>query len=150
MTRNVGNSSSQIPMIAPPAIVRKKRPGKHPNRKIPTERQEQIWFITWLRKQGYRCHHSPNGGKRNILEGYNLKMMGVSAGFPDVEVPLPSGHYHGFYCEMKPIKGGRLTDEQREWLSYLRDKGYWAEVAHGFEEAKEMFLHYLSFTPKAA
>jgi hypothetical protein len=85
-----------------------------------------------------------------MLEAVNLKRMGVSKGFPDIEVPLPSGHFHGFYVEMKALKGGKLTPEQQEWLNYLRDKGYYAEVARGFEIAKEMFLHYLSFTKPAA
>lgn len=117
---------------------------------IPTEAQEQIMFVVWLRKQGFRVSASANGGSRNLLEAMKMKRMGVSPGFPDVEVPLPSGHYHGFYCEMKRQKGGKVSPEQIEWLNYLRDKGYWAEVARGFEEAKEMFLHYLSFIPKAA
>lgn len=76
--------------------------------------------------------------------------MGVSPGFPDVEVPFPSGPYHGFYLEMKRQKGGKVSPAQVEWLNYLRGKGYFAESAKGFEEAKQMFLHYLSFTPKVA
>lgn len=118
--------------------------------KVPTEREEQIKFVTWLRKEGYKCTASANGGSRNLLEAINLKRMGVSAGFPDVEVPFPSGPYHGFYVEMKRQKGGKISPEQAEWLSYLREKGYYAEEAKGFEVAKAMFIHYLSFTPKAA
>lgn len=93
---------------------------------------------------------SANGGSRHMLEAINLKRMGVSAGFPDVEIPLVRGHYHGFYIEMKRQKGGRLSPEQAEWLSYLREQGYFAEVAKGFEEAKKMFLDYIALTPKAA
>jgi hypothetical protein len=85
-----------------------------------------------------------------MLEAINLKRMGVSAGFPDIEIPLPCGHYHGFYIEMKRQKGGRLTPEQAEWLSYLKGQGYFAEMAKGFEEAKKMFLDYIALTPKAA
>lgn len=93
---------------------------------------------------------SANGGSRNLMEAINFKKMGVSKGFPDIEVPLPSGPYHGFYCEMKRQKGGRVSEEQLEWLNYLKEKGYYAEVANGFETAKELFTHYLSFMPKAA
>lgn len=75
-----------------------------------------------------------------------MKRMGVSAGFPDVEIPLPSGPYHGLYIEMKRQKGGRLTIEQEGWLNYLNGKGYMAVVANGFEKAKEIFNHYMSFT----
>lgn len=121
-----------------------------PIAKLPTEQQEQIKFVVWLRKQGFRVSASANGGSRHLYEAMNLKRMGVSKGFPDIEVPLPSGQYHGFYLEMKRQKGGKVSREQREWLEYLKDNGYYAEVANGFEEAKEMFLHYLSFTPIAA
>jgi VRR-NUC domain-containing protein len=76
--------------------------------------------------------------------------MGVSPGFPDVEIPLPSGPYHGCYIEMKKSSGGKLSENQLDWLSYLREKGYFAESANGFEEAKALFLHYLSFNSTAA
>lgn len=105
--------------------------------------------MTWLKKQGIRCHHSPNGGKRHIAEALAFKAMGVSPGFPDVEIPLPAGPYHGCYIEMKAA-GGKLSDYQVDWLNYLREKGYFAECAQGFEEAKAILLHYLSFNSTAA
>ena len=117
---------------------------------LPTEAQEQIKFVVWLQKHGFRVSGSANGGSRNLYEAMKFKRMGVSPGFPDIEVPLPSGHYHGFYIEMKRQKGGKVSPEQRDWLDYLKEKGYYAEVAKGFEEAKELFLHYLSFMPRAA
>lgn len=71
-------------------------------------------------------------------------MMGTSKGFPDVFVPIPTKKYHAFFLEMKPIKGGKLEIEQIEWIKYLRENGFFAEVAHGFDEARLKFLHYLS------
>lgn len=119
---------------------------------LPTEAQEQILFVTWLKKQGYRVSASANGGSRNLFEAMKFKKMGVSPGFPDVEVPLPlpGGPYHGFYIEMKRQKGGKVSPEQAEWLAYLKDKGYFAEVAYGFEHAKEMWNYYISLYKKAA
>lgn len=117
--------------------------------KSATEKVEQIRFVTWLKKMGYRVSASANGGSRNYLEAVNLKRMGVSAGFPDIEVPWPCGGFHGFYLEMKREKGGRVSELQLEWLNYLREKGYYAEVARGFEEAKRLFNHYISFEKKA-
>jgi hypothetical protein len=75
-----------------------------------------------------------------------MKAMGTSKGFPDIIVTVPAGPFHGFFLEMKPVKGGNIQAEQAEWLNYLRGKGYYAEVARGFEAAKEMFLHYISLT----
>jgi hypothetical protein len=117
---------------------------------IPTEAQEQIKFVVWLKKQGFRPVASANGGSRNLMEAMKMKRMGVSPGFPDIEVPLPSGPYHGFYVEMKRQKGGKVSEEQREWLEYLKDKGYFAEVAYGFEQAKEMWNYYISLFKHAA
>ena len=115
-----------------------------------TEAQEQILFVTWLQKQGFRVSGSANGGSRHLLEAIKLKRMGVASGFPDIEVPLPSGQYHGFYLEMKRKRGSKLSPNQIDWLNYLRDKSYYAEVAYGFDEAKEHFMRYLAFTKPAA
>lgn len=85
-----------------------------------------------------------------MLEAIKFKRMGVESGVPDVCVPIPSGPYHGLYIELKRKKGGKVSENQLHWLQFLREKGYYAEVAHGFEEAREMVLHYLSFTKSAA
>lgn len=117
---------------------------------IPLEDYEQIVFVVWLQKQGFRPSASANGGSRNLYEAMKLKRMGVWAGWPDVFVPLPTTKYHGFFVEMKRIKGGKVLPQQLECLSYLRDNGYYAEVAHGAEDAKKHFNFYLSTIPAAA
>lgn len=76
--------------------------------------------------------------------------MGVSPGVPDVCIPIPSGSYHGLYIELKRTKGGKVSDHQKDWLAFLTEKGYYAQVANGFEEARNIVLHYLSFTRPAA
>lgn len=110
----------------------------------PTEAEEQILFVTWLMKQGYWLAASANGGKRNLYEAMKMKRMGVSAGFPDVFVPFPHGSYHGFFVELKRTSGGKVSDLQLEWIRYLRSQGYFAEVAYGFDEARDAFNRYLS------
>lgn len=77
--------------------------------------------------------------------------MGVSAGFPDIEIPYPVGYhrpnqtsYHGLYIELKRVSKGKVTSAQSDWINFLREKGYCAEIARGFEEAKEIVLHYFS------
>lgn len=117
---------------------------------IPTEDQEQIKLATWLTKQGIRFFAIPNGGRRNLFEAIKFKRMGVQPGIPDLCIPIPSGSYHGLYIELKRVSGGRVSDVQSEWLSFLRDQGYFAEVAKGFEEARTMVVEYLSFMPRAA
>ena len=118
--------------------------------KVPTEDQEQIKFCVWMEKNGIRFYAIPNGGKRNLLEAVKFKRMGVKSGVPDICLPFPSGRYFGAYLELKRIKGGKVSDNQLEWLAFLRSNGYYAEVANGFEEARKFVLHYLSLMPIAA
>jgi hypothetical protein len=99
---------------------------------------------------GIRLSASANGGKRSLGAGIQLKRMGVSAGYPDIFIPLPTRHFHGCFFEMKRVRGGKVSDLQLEWLQYLRDNGYYAEVAEGFEQARDMFLEYIKDHPKAA
>lgn len=113
-------------------------------RLMATEDQEQTRLATWLTKQGIKFYAIPNGGKRNMLEAIKFKRCGVQSGVPDVCIPIPAGSYHGLYIELKRVKGGKLGDNQIYWLEFLRNHGYYAEVAHGFEESKEIVTHYLS------
>lgn len=115
-------------------------------RTFATERQEQITFATWLTKNNIRFYAIPNGGLRNQWEGVKLKREGVQPGVPDICIPLPAGSHHGLYIELKRYKGGRLSGYQQEWLIWLRNHGYVAEVANGFEEAKTIVLNYLQST----
>jgi len=135
---------------APVVAAQPRHASKKESDYVPTESDDQILLAVWLKKKGIRFTASANGGKRNYYEAIKLKRMGVSPGFPDIEIPYPSGKYHGLYIELKRKKGGKVSPEQAEWLQYLRDKGYYAEIAHGFEEAKEIVTHYLSLTPYAA
>lgn len=113
---------------------------------LPTEAEEQTKFVVWLKKLGYRPIVSANGGSRNYLEAAKLKRTGVSAGVPDVFLPIPSGHFHGLFIEMKRQKGGKVSAEQLDWLQYLRGQGFRAEVATGFEAAQLITNQYLSPT----
>jgi hypothetical protein len=117
---------------------------------VPTEDQDQAKLVVWMEKQGIKFFAIPNGGRRTFTEGIKFKRCGVRKGVPDLCLPFPSGPYHGAYIELKRIKGSQVSEEQKYWLIYLRSVGYFAEVAKGFDEAKELVLKYLSFTPQAA
>lgn len=116
----------------------------------PTEEYEQIRLATWLTKQGIKFYAIPNGGKRSLQEGIKFKRSGVQPGVPDIAIPLASGAYHGLYIELKRTEGGRVSEHQQEWLNFLNDNGYYAQVAYGFDEAKEIVIYYLSLTKPAA
>jgi len=84
------------------------------------------------------------------MEAMRLKREGVQSGVPDLCIPIPCGAYHGLYIEMKRTKNGRVSDNQLYWLEFLRSQMYYAEVAHGCEEAKDIVTHYLSLTKPEA
>ena len=111
---------------------------------IPTEDQEQAKLCTWMTRSGIRFFAIPNGGSRNLAEAVKLKRCGVQRGVPDLAIPIPSGSYHGLYIELKRVSGGKVSEYQVDWLKFLREQGYYAEIAYGFEEAKKIVADYLA------
>lgn len=100
----------------------------------PSEHVEQRNFVRWFRLQypGVRIFAIPNGEARSKSVAGRLKAEGVSAGVPDLCIPAWST-----WVEMKRAKGGRLSDKQKDWSTYLEGIGYAFIVGHGFEDAKE-------------
>lgn len=113
-----------------------------------SEEEEQILLVQWLNMNNLWHAASANGGFRHIAVAVKLKKMGVSAGFPDLFIPLSSGSKHGLFIEMKRKRGGRISTEQKLWLQYLNESGYVAVVANGFEEGKEAVKNYLALKDK--
>ena len=56
--------------------------------------------------------------------------------------------FHGLYIELKRIKNGRATEEQRAWLKKLTAEGYLACICHGWQAAAEVITDYLNGKPK--
>jgi hypothetical protein len=102
---------------------------------IPTESEEQIAFIQWFRRKyrPVRIFHIANGGFRSKRTAAKLKSEGVMRGVPDLFVPE-----WNLWIEMKRIKGGRLSPEQRDWKRYLEEIGNTVFVAFGCEHAMEL------------
>lgn len=87
-------------------------------------------------------HHVPNGGRRDAATARALKRQGVKAGVPDICLPAPRGEYHGLYMELKAGKN-TTTDNQKRWLGYLRQQGYFTAVCYGWQTAAELIEKYL-------
>jgi hypothetical protein len=100
---------------------------------VPSEHIEQREFVRWFRKTypGVRIFAIPNGGSRNIATANRLKAEGVSSGVPDLFVPAMR-----LWIEMKRVKGGAVSAEQRDWMAYLEASGYTCIVCRGAEDAK--------------
>lgn len=116
---------------------------------IPTEADEQKALFRWA--DAARCkypelelmHHIVNEGRRDGRTGYNLRLMGMKRGVPDVCLPVARGGFHGLYVEMKRVKGGRPSPEQYWWREKLREQGYRAEICYGWEDAARVIREYL-------
>lgn len=115
----------------------------------PTESQEQVTLFAWAKLNENKYPelalmlHVPNGGWRDKRTAEKLKREGVRPGFPDIFLPVPRRGHHGLMVELKRVKGGVLSPEQRTWLKNLNEQGYLAVVAKGYEEARSTILDYL-------
>lgn len=103
---------------------------------MPTEDQEQAVLVDWLRWNRILFHHSPNGGKRNIVTAARLKRLGTSAGFPDIMI------FDQSYCsapgvaiELKRRRHGKTSSSQEYWLKELERRGWIVKVCKGADEA---------------
>lgn len=102
----------------------------------------------------------PNGGKRDAQTAAMLKAEGVRTGVPDVHLPYPvvadmarydlyhetqpvGGYMAGLYIEMKKVKGGSLSAEQKERIEQLHDDGYAAVRCNGWLAARDALIVYL-------
>ena len=109
---------------------------------IPTEHEEQRELVRWFRQTwpDVRIFAIPNGGARSPATAGRLKAEGVSPGVPDLFIPA-----WRLWVEMKRIKGGVLSAEQKKWYKYLESVEYWVIVGKGADDAKskvtEFFHH---------
>lgn len=114
----------------------------------PTEFQEQKALFDWARiaEKYYpelcMMFHVPNGGSRNPIEAVHLKSSGVKSGVPDICLPIPRGNFHGLWIEMKS-ETGKLSRQQRSWMTALREYGYSVATCFCAEEAMQIIKLYL-------
>ena len=119
------------------------------------EHREGVALMRWaeMSKTKHPClqwlHHIPNGGRRSKATAGRLKAEGVKKGVSDYHLPYPCGGRHGLYIELKApaVPGkrqGQPTKEQKQFLSDMRQLGYMAEVAVGWQQAKELIETYLA------
>lgn len=118
---------------------------------VPSESVEQQNLFRWAAvsaaarwpKEMRMLYHVPNEGKRSKANGARLKSEGLRAGVPDINLDVARGEYHGLRIEMKRRRGGCVSPEQAAWLEALREQGYAAIVARGWEEAADAIEKYL-------
>jgi len=110
-----------------------------------TEYHIQVAVVNWIRSQYPKTllTISPSGMKLRPTVAFKIKCMGYLAGTPDLLILEPRGEYHGLFVELKAEKG-KLTTFQKEFLTALSARGYYACVAYGFKEAVKLISNYLN------
>ncbi|AMW36181.1 nuclease [Xanthomonas phage XAJ2] len=93
-------------------------------------------------------HAIPNGGSRGddektrAIRGGQMKAEGVRTGVSDISWPVCRGSYSGLYIEMKKVKGGTVSPEQKEFIAFVQSQGFAAGVCHGWQEAVNILKMY--------
>lgn len=93
-----------------------------------------------------------SGLRLTIGQAKKMKALRSSSGLPDLWVMEPQGSYHGLFLELKAEaiqnkKGEWRSDhikEQAQIRERLADKGYCANFAIGFEDAKRQIDNYMN------
>lgn len=110
------------------------------------EQIEHINIVNWFNYQypelSDDLHHFANERRCSIQQGRLLKRMGVKRGVADFFLAIPQSPYHGLWIELKVGKG-KLSKEQKEFLSRKNERGYLATEVLGFEAAIETIRFYL-------
>jgi VRR-NUC domain len=114
---------------------------------VPTEYQEQCDLIAWCdRHQDLRVcliYSHLNGMRTGLGTAIKAKRSGARNGIPDLFLPVPSNGYHGLYIELKRLKGGVVSAEQKAWGKQLKLLGYQWVLCRGCNEAKLEIAGYL-------
>ncbi len=130
----------------------------------PSEQEEQEAIFAWARnplvlrgQPDLAMLISTQSGMRvSIGTAVKAKRAGMPKGFPDLALLCARsmedehcrswGHYCGLFIELKKIKGGVVSPEQKDWLAFLREQGYGAIVCYGWLEARKVLIDYLERT----
>lgn len=115
----------------------------------PTEGEEQatLFHMAAMRLHKYPelalLYHIPNGGLRSKSEAGRMRHEGVKSGVPDICLPVARGGFHALYIELKRTKGGKVSENQKHWISALTAAGNCAAVCYGWQEAWTLIENYL-------
>lgn len=114
---------------------------------IPSEHEEQCALVRWFRLQYPRLTRNlfaiPNGGHRNIIVAKKLKDEGVTRGVADLFLMVAKDEWHGLFIEMKPVKGGQQSENQKEFEKACKEAGYKYYLARGCKAAQDCIREYL-------
>jgi hypothetical protein len=114
---------------------------KKASKKVRSEFEEQCEFVHWFKKTypGVVIMSIRNGGYRTPRERADQMREGLHPGAADLYIPA----WH-LWIEFKKVKGGVLSEEQREFAKYVRItcKDFLV-LAEGCEQGKLKILEFV-------
>ncbi len=114
-------------------------------RAAPHEHRLQVACLEWLHLAypDVLCFAIPNGGKRNAIVAKRLKDEGVTAGIPDLCIPIGKHGYNALYIEMKNANRGVLSQCQKEMIPRLQSYGNKVVVCRTLPDFQREVIEYL-------
>jgi hypothetical protein len=115
----------------------------------PLECWEQEQYFKWVYANQIKIpelqlvNGSMNGVRVPVSIIKKLKGQGLRSGIPDIDIPVRRLRYSGLRIELKRIKGGSVSPEQKRYHELLRRQGYRVDVCRGWREAVTSTIEYL-------
>lgn len=88
---------------------------------------------------------SAGGMRTSMKQAIKMKMTGYKKGFPDLFIYHSNKSFNGLAMEVKK-KSGVISPHQKEWLSRLKEGGYYSCVVYNLDDAIQIIDSYISNT----
>ncbi len=119
--------------------------------KFPLEEWEQERAFQWIRANQIRypqlqlAYGTLNGVRLVPKLRTKMYLQGNRKGVPDMVFPFKSvdGVFPGLYIELKRVKGGKVSEDQKNYHELLRGQGFLVVVCKGHVDAIETIKRYL-------
>jgi hypothetical protein len=99
-------------------------------------------YIRWKYKNLLYCG-SAGGVRTSMTQAKKMKATGYVKGFPDLFIYEARHGYYGLAIELK-VKGNYASQHQKEWISKLNERRYFAKVCTGLDETVALIDDYMT------
>jgi hypothetical protein len=113
-----------------------------------SEYQEQCLIFEWAQAASGKYPElkymfaTLNGVRLPIGLAKKAKKQGNKRGVPDIILPVSTKKFKGLFIELK-AGAGRASKEQRQYITFLTEQGYFADIRFGAKEAIDLIVDYL-------
>ncbi len=128
-------------------------PTKAPEQDESSVQRQCVAFLRVLERQGRLSFMAiPNGAalrgnkEERARHMTGLKMLGLRPGAPDIVIILPNKR--AAWAELKRPKGGRLSEDQKEWRDLLQALGHDWRLVRSLDDMKD-YVNFLTGIDRA-